>query len=432
MHNRNWAVFLCAAVAGFGQTLPAPQTLTLAQAVAIALQNHPRIAAAQNLELASGQRVVEARSAYYPVVTADITGSQANSLSRIGAGFLATSSLFNREGEGFTASQLITDSGRTKNLVASSTLQAQAATFSTTATRYDIALGVNRAYYAVLRAQALVKVAEETVKTRQTLVDQITALTNAQLKSLVDLSFVKVNLSEAQLLLIRAQDNLKQSFADLARAVGQDTSPAEYTLVENPSKPALPPESGPLVGEAIQNRPELADLRLRYEASQKFETAEHDLKKPNVTLVAVGGALPYIDQNPRVAPEGYEGIAVNVEIPIFNGHLFSAREQAAHFESLAFSQRLRDLRQQVEHDVKTAWLTAQNAYQRIPVTAELVTQSQLSLTLATGRYNLGLASIVEITQAQLDLTQAQIENVTAGYDYQSAWAALQYTIGALR
>jgi outer membrane protein len=425
-------VFSLFTVTAFGQTAPPPQTLTLEQAVAIALGNHPKIAAAQNQELASGQRVIEARSAYYPIVTADVTASQANPLSRIGAGFLATSSLFNREGDGFTASQLITDSGRTKNLVATSTLQAQAATQTTAATRYDIVLGVNRAYYEVLQAQALVKVALETAKTRQTLVDQITALTNAQLKSLVDLSFVKVNLSEAQLLVIRAQDNLKQAFADLSRALGQDTSPAQYTLAENPSKPELPPDIAPLVAEAIQNRPELADLRLRYEASQKFETAEHDLKKPNLTLVAVAGALPYIDQNPRIAPEGYEGVALNLEIPVFNGHLFSAREQAAHFESLAMSQRLRDLRQQVEHDVNAAWLTAQNAAQRIPVTAELVTQAQLSLTLAQGRYDLGLASIVEITQAQLNLTQAQIENVTAGYDYQSAWASLQYTIGALR
>ena len=423
------AAFLIAAAA-FGQT--APQTLTLPQAVAIALQNHPRIAAAQNLEQAAGQRVVEARAPYYPVLSAEVTGSQANPLSRIGAGSLATSALFNRQGDGLMASQLITDSGRTKNLVASSSLQAQAASQSTQAARYDVTLGVNRAYYGVLQAQALVRVAEETVKTRQTLTDQVSALTNAQLKSMVDLSFAKVNLSEAQLLLIRAQDNLKQSFADLSRALGQDVSPAQYELVEDPAKPALPPDADALVNTAIQNRPELADLRLRFEASQKFETAEHDLKKPNVTLVAVGGALPYLDQNPRVAPEGYEGVAVNLEIPIFNGHLFSAREQAAHYESLAANQRLRDLRQQVERDVRVAWLNASAAQQRIPVTNELVSQAQLSLTLAEGRYNLGLASIVEITQAQLNVTQAQIENVTAGYDYQNAFAGLQYTLGALR
>ena len=82
----------------------------------------------------------------------------------------------------------------------------------------------------------------------------------------------------------------------------------------------------------------------------------------------MGGALPYLEQNPRVAPEGYEGVAINVEIPIFNGHLFSAREQAAHYEALAANQRLRDLQQQVEHDVRVAWLAANTAYQRIPVT----------------------------------------------------------------
>jgi outer membrane protein len=59
-------------------------------------------------------------------------------------------------------------------------------------------------------------------------------------------------------------------------------------------------------------------------------------------------------------------------------------------------------------------------------------QAQLALELAQGRYNLGLASIVEITQAQLNLTQAQIENVSAIYDYQIAYAQLQYTVGALR
>jgi outer membrane protein len=419
---------------GLSQTPPqtAAQSLTLAQAEAIALKNHPQIAAAQNVEAAAGQRVVQTRAAYYPSLSADITASQANPLSRIGAGLLQVSSLFNHEGEGLVANQLITDLGRTKNLVASSALQAQAASQTTQATRYDVILGVNRAYYGVLQAQALVRVAEETVRTRQTLTDQITALTNAQLKSQVDLSFAQVTLSEAQLLLIRARDNLKQSFADLTRSLGQDTPPVEYALVEGAAPPALPPDTEGLVGQAIQNRPELADLRLRYEASQKFEVAERDLKKPNVSLIAVGGVLPYIDQNPRVAPEGYESVAVNVEIPIFNGHLFTAREQAARYEALAANQRLRDLQQQVEHDVRAAWLTASTARQRIPVTVQLVNQSELSLTLATGRYNLGLASIVEITQAQLNLTQAQIENVGANYDYQIAYAALQYTLGALR
>jgi outer membrane protein len=173
-------------------------------------------------------------------------------------------------------------------------------------------------------------------------------------------------------------------------------------------------------------------LKLRYEAAQKFEEAESDLKRPTVSMVGVAGAIPYLDEQPRVTPRGYEALAINVEIPIFNGHLFTARREAAHYEALASDQRLRDVQQQVEHGVRAAWSSAATAYQRIPVTEELVGQAQLALKLAEGRYNLGLASIVEITQAQLALTQAQIEDVNARYDYQSAYAALQYTIGALR
>ena len=375
---------------------------------------------------------MEARAPYYPALNAEFTGSQGLYNSRLGAGYITTSSLFNREGDGLIINQLITDLGRTRNLVASSRLQEQAAAQTTQATLYDVTLDVNKAYFGVLESQALVRVAEETVTARQTLADQVTALGQAQLKSQVDVSFAEVNLSEAQLLLIRARANLQQSFADLSRALGLDTAPSQYQLSEGVSPGTPPPMVEDLVAQAVQNRPELADLRLRYQAAQKFEAAEKDLRHPNVNLIAVGGVLPYLDQNPRIAPEGYEAVAINVEIPIFNGHLYSAREEAAHYEALGANQRLRDLQQQVDHDVRTAWLAANTAYQRIPVTVQLINQAQLAQDLARGRYDLGLASIVELTQAQLNFTQAEIENVGAQYDYQSAYAVLQYTIGALR
>lgn len=327
--------------------------------------------------------------------------------------------------------QLLSDFGRTKNLVSQSRYQAEAANQSTQATIYDVALGVNRAYFSVLQAQAYVNVADETVRARQTLTNQVTALATAQLKSQVDVSFAEVNLSEAKLLQIRSRDAVDRAYADLARAMGQD-QPVAYDLQAVPTPSALPASAEPLIVDAIQNRPELRNLRLQLEAAKSFEQAEADLKRPVVSFVGVGGGLPYLDQNPRVAPHEYEAAAVNVDIPIFNGHLFSARKQAAHYETQASDQRVRNLQQQIERDVRGAWISASTAYQRIPVTEELLKQAHLALDLAQGRYDLGLASIVEITQAQLNLTQAQIENVTAVYDYQSAYAELQYTIGALR
>lgn len=118
----------------------------------MAIQNHPQVLVAQNEINVSNQQVIEARAAYYPVVSADVTGSGANTNARIGAGFLTDSRLFNRFGQGVTLDQLITDVGRTRNLVASSRLQSQATTQTYQATRYDVTLAVDRAYYDVLHA----------------------------------------------------------------------------------------------------------------------------------------------------------------------------------------------------------------------------------------------------------------------------------------
>jgi outer membrane protein len=430
--------FLVSSILGFvvlslatGQT-PPPARLTLVQAEALAMKNHPQIATARNVAAAAGQHVVEARSSYYPTVDGEITSSQGLSGSRIGAGGLAASRLFDRAGQGLQLTQLLTDFGRRSSLVANSRLLAQAADQGTQATTYDVVFGVNKTYFGVLEAKAYVGVAAETVKARQTLTDQVVALANANLKSQVDVEFVQVNLSEAKLMLIRAQDAVKRAYAELARALGEDR-PVEYQLDDTPASPPPPDTTEALVTEAIQNRPELRELRLRLQAAQRFEDAERDLKHPVVSMVATAGVLPYIN-NPTTTPIpwGYEGVGVNVDVPVFNGHLFSARAQAAHYESLAEDQRLRDQQQTIERDVQTAWISASTAFQSIPVTEQMMKQAQLALELAQGRYNLGLSTIVEITQAELNLTQAQIENVNAKYDYQNAYAGLQYTVGALR
>jgi outer membrane protein len=412
--------------------VPATQgTLTLPQATAIALKSHPQIAVAQDTAFSADQKITESRAAYYPTVDGEITAAQGLFDSRLGAGSLSSSQLFNRFGQGLQVTQLVADFGRTKNLVAQSQFNAQAAAQNTQATIYNVVLGVNRGYFGVLQAQAFVTVANETIRARQTLTDQVTALASAQLKSQLDVSFADVNLSEARLLLIRSQDAVEQAYAELARSLGQETV-VRYQLDTVPPPGPPPVSTEPLIAEAMQNRPELRNLQLQVQGAESFERAEADLSHPSVSVIAVGGGLPYLNQDPRVAPNGYEGAAVNVDIPIFNGHLFSARRQAAHYDAQAATERFRNLRQQVELDVRGAWISASTAYQRIPVTEQLLKQAQLALQLAQGRYNLGLASIVEITQAQLNLTQAQIENVSATYDYQISYAQLQYTVGALR
>jgi outer membrane protein len=412
---------------------PAPVKLSLHEAEALALKNHPQVQAAQNAASAMSERVDETRSAYYPLLTGDITGSQGNPQGRIGAGSLTASRLFDRIGQGITLSQLISDSGRTPNLVATSRLQAKAAEQTTQATRYDVLLHVNQAYFAALRAQALVKVAQETVAARQLLVDRVTALFQNKLRSELDVSFADVNLSQAQLLLLQSQDQVQGAFAELTRALGSQQT-AAYGLVEEPLPPSPPKNPEDLVRQAIGDRPELLSLQMSRDAAYRFEQAEKDLSYPSANFIGVAGYMPYINQitQPRTIPGEYEGVAVNVQIPVLNGGLFKARRQEAHFRALEADQRLRDEAEAIARDVRTAWASSTVAYQRLDVTAQLLRQAVLALDLAQGRYDLGLSNIVELTQAQLNVTSAAIENLSAKYDYQSQYATLQYTIGSLR
>jgi outer membrane protein len=426
--NNTFILFACIQT-GVAQTLP---KLSLQEAEAMAIQNHPQVQAAQNEVNYSNQQIVESRSAYYPDVTGDITGSQGNNLSRIGAGDLSASRLFDRFGQGVVVRQLITDFGRTSSLVASSRLQAQATAQTSQATRYDVLLQVNRAYFGVLNAQAAVKVVQQTVSARQLLSDQVGELARNKLKSDLDASFADVNVSEAKLLLIRAQDAVQQALAELGRAMGSD-QPANYQLADEPLPAGPPTTADQLVTQAVSNRPELAGLRFSRDAAYKFAEAEKDLARPTVSAMGVAGFVPFIN-TPATAPipAEYEGAAANVSIPVFNGHLFSARREAALQRALEADQKLRDEQQQLSRDVRVAWAAANDAFQRIDVTAQFLRQAALALDLAQGRYNLGLSSIVELTQAQLNLTQAEIENLNAKYDYQTQYSALQYTIGLLR
>jgi len=408
---------------------PPTQKLTLNEAEAMALKNHPLVQAATYDARAAEQLTREAKSAYYPAAEGNLTGAGAGPVhnARIDAGFLNDPHVFNRYSNGLEVKQLITDFGRTSNMVASTRYGAQAASKNEQQTEQDVLLAVNRAYFGVLRAQALLKVADETVKARQILADQITALEKNKLKSLVDVAFAQVDLAKAKLLLVQSQNDVKAAYAELANALGL-ASPQPFELVDEPLPAPPPADPTDLVAAALQNRPDLASARFSHEAALKYARAERDLWMPTVSAVGAAGLTPLHE-----APlsDHYEAAGINVKIPIFNGFLFSARHQEASLRAQAADQAQRDLADRISRDVRVAWANAVTAYQNLDVTAQLLKQATLALDLSQGRYKLGLASIVELSQAQLNLTQAQIDNTNAQYGFQIQQAMLTYQTGML-
>ena len=211
---------------GLAETVPAqtapPQTLqiSLKDAEALALRNHPHLQAATFNAQAAEQVTREVKSVYLPTAEGSLTGAGAMSNSRIAAGALNNPLILNRYSNGVTVNQLITDFGHTTNLVASARLGAKAASESAQQTAQDVLLAVNQAYFGILRADAVLKVAEETVRARQILTDQVTTLEKNKLRSMLDVSFAEVNLSQARLLLVQAQNDEKAAYAELANALG--------------------------------------------------------------------------------------------------------------------------------------------------------------------------------------------------------------------
>ena len=96
----------------------------------------------------------------------------------------------------------------------------------------------------------------------------------------------------------------------------------------------------------------------------------------------------------------------------------------------AAQQQLRDLQDSIARDVRTGWLNAATAYQRLSVSQQLLQQANLALDLSQTRYKLGLASMVELSQAQLQQTQAQIGSAEATYQYRLALAVLNFQIAS--
>jgi outer membrane protein len=406
---------------------PQGRPLTLAQAEALALKNNPQITIGKLRALEAREYVREARSALLPTANLSVTAAAANPGSRISAGALNNPILFPRAAEGATVSQLVTDFGRSTNLLSSSKYQAKAEDQNSAATTAQIILVVDQAFYNVLETNDLVTVAQKTVDTRQVLVDKIKALTDAKLKSDLDLSFTKVDLARGKLLLLEAKNNYEASVAVLSAILGFPDQ-QDFQLVEEPA-PITPPvlDVLPLIQQALQQRPEVAALQDEVQAAQKFGSAEHDLWRPTISALGVVGEAPIRDSH---IPNWYGGAGVNINIPVFNGSLYSARAKAADLQTEVNRQKLADLRNNIARDVRNSWQDTKRAFERLSVAQQFREQAGLAFELAQARYNLGLGSIVELSQAELGKTEADIADTDAKVQYRLTQIVLAYTISA--
>ena len=405
-----------------------PAAISLTQAEEIAVRQHPQIASAAMTADASGFAVKEARAAYYPTLSATATGVGSEHNSVLSAGAVTTSSIYNRAASGVVANQLLTDFGRTASLEQTAKLRTGSQNQKIIAVRAQVRVDVRDAYYQALAAESVLKVARATLDLRRLTLRQVSALAQSALRSTLDVSFAQVNVSQAELDLYRAENDMQASHTRLSAAMGYDRD-QPFSLVDEALSAKLPSDIDGLIAEAERERPDLASLCLDRDAMERYADAEKRLRNPTIVVAAVVGVAPVRDEK---LPESYTAAGINVNIPVFNGGLFKARRQEAESRAAAAGKDVDALALRIARDVRIAWLDAQDAFRRIDVTARMVSEANEALRLAQARYDAGLGSIVELNQAQVNQTAAEIAAASAKYGYLTRRAILDYTIGALR
>jgi outer membrane protein len=307
-------------------------------------------------------------------------------------------------------------------------LKAEAEVNNAQASREQILLAVDGAYFAALQAQAVTRVAQQTVSARQVFLDQVGVMASNKLRSDLDVSFARVNVEDARLLLSKAQNDLEAAFAQLANLMGsQETKP--YKLNEEPLPGQVSTNVSDFVQQALNLRPDLLGLRQQQEAALRFARGERALHYPTISAVGSLGIVPI--HGPQL-DDNYAAAGLILSVPLFAGGYYSARRQEAELRARAAEESLRELENNIVRDVRVTWLNAQNAYERFRISGQLLENARQSMELAQARYNAGLSSIVEFNQAQLNLISAQISYATTQYEYLVQRSALSFQSGTLR
>jgi outer membrane protein len=229
------------------------------------------------------------------------------------------------------------------------------------------------------------------------------------------------------MLLLKTQNNLQAAQAQLSTLLGL-RSPTNYQLIEEPMPPPLATNVSNFVQEALSYRPDLLSLRNQWESSIRFARAEKELRYPRVLAVGAAGVVPIHD---AALADNFAAAGLVVDVPIFAGGYYSARQRAAELEAQAEASNVRNLEDDVVRDVHVAWLNAKNAFDRYEVNVQLVANAQLSYNLAQASYKAGLTSIVEFNQAELNLISAQISLAGTLYEYLTQRSILTFQTGQL-
>jgi TolC family type I secretion outer membrane protein len=408
----------------------APLRLTLPEATALALRQQPTIRAAQGSLTAAQARIPQARSSYYPRLDLQ-TGVQTGEFESSTTGRRTSSdgTFINIQGR-----QLIYDFGKTAALVNEARAGSRVAAGELERVRDLVVQNVRQTYFGVLQARRLVAVADAALARSELNLRSARGFFDVGTKPKSDVTRAEVEVANARVGVIRARNLVRFSETSFANALGLDaTVPIEIddTLTYEPV--AIDPAQ--VAVEALGNRPELRQAQARLDASRAQLAGARARYLPDLFVTGNAG---YTGDDALIATDGVgTGVAFSEQWSItgqltwnlFEGFFTQARvkETQALIETARANYESIEL--QVRLEVEQAYIAVVEAGERIGATEKAIESAQENLRLAQGRYDAGVGTILELTEAQLSLSNAEADYVRALTDYRIGLAVLDRVAG---
>jgi TolC family type I secretion outer membrane protein len=411
-------------------TSTVPLRLTLTEATALALRQQPTIRAAQGSLTAAQARVPQARSSYYPrfdlltgVQTGEFVSSTTNRQTRSDSTFVT-----------IQGRQLIYDFGKTAALVDEAQAGSRVAAGELERVRDLVVQNVRQTYFGVLQARRLVSVADAALARSELNLRSARGFFDVGTKPKSDVTRAEVEVANARVGVIRARNLVRFSETSFANALGLDaTVPIEIddTLTYEPI--AIDPTQ--VAVEALGNRPELRQAQARLDGARAQLAGARARYLPDLT---VSGTAGYTGDDAIIATDGVgtgigfsESWAITGQLSwnLFEGFFTQNRvkETQALVETARANYEAVEL--QVRLEVEQAYIAVVESAERIGATEKAIESAQENLRLAQGRYDAGVGTILELTEAQLSLSNAEADNVRALTDYRVGLAVLDRVAG---
>lgn len=417
---------------------PTGKLLTIEDAVQIGLENHPRIKSA-NERIGSQEAVLgQQMSAYYPTVS--FNNRYQTSQSSTSGGADSASESYSSQA---TFNMTLYNFGKREGNVqaARETLNATKQDYSTTT--LDIALSIKQAYYVYLGSQEVVRVRRETVRSRELLVRQARGFYEVGTRARIDVARAEANLFSAQADLIAAENAVKIAWVTLRNAMGSPRLPEQPVAADSPEVEFSMNLAGAR-NVAFDARPELKSFAAQRKASDQLIATARRGHLPDFNFDASYGRRHVSNETVRTGTPPVErtlntfplqptwSVGLSFNIPIFDGFRTTNRVEETLHNYYNVRAQEEDRRQLIALEVEQSYLRVVELQERIKASEAAARAAKENLDLAQGRYQVGVGSIIEVTDAETLYTDAQTTYIRTIYDYKIADAQLARAMGDTR